>query len=191
MLPAFGGGGGGGPGGGGGGGGGAWRATDLSHDQVPENKDEKRRITARGGRVERMYDWESMSDGTKYKDWYGPYRVWSNRYDFRLPGVAMARSIGDQIAAEVGVTCEPDVEFYDLDVARPGAEDKVLIVASDGVWEFITSKEAVELVAAVKAGGGNPQQAAEALADEAKKRWTQEEDVVDDITAIVAYLDHE
>ena len=174
-----------------GGDGGAWTATDLSHDQVPENADEKKRIEEHGGRVERMYDWETMSDGTKYKDFYGPYRVWSFKYDFRSPGVAMARSIGDQIGAEVGVTCQPDVAFYDLDVGRPGAEDKVLIVASDGVWEFIKSQEAVELVAAVKAGGGDPRRAAEALADEAKKRWNEEEEVVDDITAIVAYLDHE
>lgn len=42
----------------------------------------------------------------------------------------------------VGVSSEPQHVQLEL---KPS--DKLLILASDGVWEFISSKEAVELVA--------------------------------------------
>ena len=35
----------------------------------------------------------------------GPYRVWLKTQNY--PGLAMSRSIGDLVAASVGVTCEP------------------------------------------------------------------------------------
>lgn len=45
------------------------------------------------------------------------------------------------LACSVGVSSEPQHVQLDLTAA-----DKLLILASDGVWEFISSKEAVELV---------------------------------------------
>lgn len=35
----------------------------------------------------------------------GPYRVWLKTQNY--PGLAMSRSIGDLVAASIGVTCEP------------------------------------------------------------------------------------
>jgi hypothetical protein len=37
----------------------------------------------------------------------GPARVWLKEED--LPGLAMSRSIGDLVAASVGVTWEPEI----------------------------------------------------------------------------------
>ena len=48
----------------------------------------------------------------------------------------MSRSLGDHGVAEVGVTAEPEML---IDEIRP--EDTLLILASDGVWEFISSQE--------------------------------------------------
>lgn len=45
----------------------------------------------------------------------------------------------------VGVSSEPQHIQLDLTPA-----DKLLILASDGVWEFISSQEAVELVGAAE-----------------------------------------
>eukprot|EP00967_Tisochrysis_lutea_P128931 scaffold221225_cov22-Tisochrysis_lutea.AAC.1 len=42
----------------------------------------------------------------------------------------------------VGVSSEPDHSVIDLT-----EQDRFIILASDGVWEFITSKEAVDIVA--------------------------------------------
>ena len=59
-----------------------------------------------------------------------------------------------------------------------------IIIASDGVWEFISNQEAVDIVGA----HSNPEEACKILVEEATKRWHQEEEVVDDITAVVVFL---
>lgn len=45
----------------------------------------------------------------------------------------------------VGVTALPDVNAH-----RISREDHFVILATDGVWEFVTSREAVELVSKVE-----------------------------------------
>lgn len=64
----------------------------------------------------------------------------------------------------------------------------MLLLCSDGVWEFIKFQEAINMV--LKEGPGNAMQAAKNLASEARQRWLNEEEgqVVDDITVIVVYL---
>ena len=56
-------------------------------------------------------------------------------------GLAMARSLGDRCVKDVGVIADPVVVEYALDPAR----DDFLIIASDGIWEFIPSDFAVAL----------------------------------------------
>jgi serine/threonine protein phosphatase PrpC len=48
----------------------------------------------------------------------------------------MSRSFGDEVAASVGVIAEPEIIEYTLK-----EEDKFFILASDGIWEFISSNE--------------------------------------------------
>jgi serine/threonine protein phosphatase PrpC len=48
----------------------------------------------------------------------------------------MSRSFGDEIAGDVGVIAEPEVQEYSL-----SENDKFLILATDGIWEFINSQE--------------------------------------------------
>ncbi len=63
---------------------------------------------------------------------------------------------------------------------------RFFLICSDGVWEFMSSQEAVDLVALH--GPGEAQRGAEALSQEAWKRWVREEgNVVDDITVIVVW----
>ena len=53
----------------------------------------------------------------------------------------MSRSFGDKIAHSVGVIPEPEIIEYSL-----LEEDKFIILASDGIWEFISNDECVNLV---------------------------------------------
>ena len=48
----------------------------------------------------------------------------------------MSRSIGDYIAHSVGVATDAEVKRFELT-----AEDKFLIIASDGVWEFLSNEQ--------------------------------------------------
>jgi len=151
----------------------AWEAHDLSVDQKPDDPGEKARIESRGGYVSRA------------SESYGPARVWKGGFGIG-PGLAMSRSLGDHCVAEVGVTAEPEMV---TDEITP--EDTLLILASDGVWEFITSQEAVAIC---QAKYPNATAATKALIKESAAKWKAAEgNYRDDISAIVVglpVLDH-
>ena len=64
-----------------------------------------------------------------------------------------------------------------------------MILASDGVWEFIYSQEAVDIVSASLREGKNVTEACQDLINQASQRWVEEEgDYRDDITAVVIRL---
>ena len=69
----------------------------------------------------------------------GPHRVWLKNQN--LPGLAMARSFGDLVAASVGVSPEPEVLDFDLE-----PNDKFIVIASDGVWEFLSNEDVMKIV---------------------------------------------
>ena len=53
----------------------------------------------------------------------------------------MSRSFGDNVSKTVGVTCDPEVIKMKLD-----KRDRFLLLASDGVWEFISNQEVLQLI---------------------------------------------
>mmetsp|Transcript_26281 Transcript_26281/g.59909 ORF Transcript_26281/g.59909 Transcript_26281/m.59909 type:complete len:365 (-) Transcript_26281:283-1377(-) len=147
--------------------GGKWVAEDLTPDHKPELDGERKRIQSSGGEVRKL-----AGDI--------PHRVFAKGKMY--PGLAMSRSLGDNVAHTVGVSEVPDVVSV-----KVTEEAKFAIVCSDGVWEFISSQEAVDMVA--KFGKAHVQDATDSLCKEAWKRWIDEEgNVVDDITAIVVWL---
>jgi serine/threonine protein phosphatase PrpC len=58
-----------------------------------------------------------------------------------MPGLAMSRSLGDQVAHSVGVSSVPEIMEYYMTV-----DDKFVVIATDGVWEFLSSQEVAEIV---------------------------------------------
>ena len=111
------------------------------------------------------------------------YRVWLDK-EWSQIGLAMARSIGDHAVKSVGVIAEPVVSFHDVK-----ENDSFLILATDGVWEFISSAEAVKTVAKHLHKGAT--KACQVLIEAAAAKWHDEEgDYRDDITALVIRLQH-
>lgn len=53
----------------------------------------------------------------------------------------MSRSIGDCIAHSVGCSCEPEMTYSLLT-----PEDKIILLASDGIWEFLTNQQVASIV---------------------------------------------
>ena len=47
----------------------------------------------------------------------------------------MSRSLGDYVAQSVGVSCRPELIYYNVT-----PEDRFLVIASDGVWEFLSNE---------------------------------------------------
>lgn len=151
---------------------GEWEAFDISQDHKPSDDQERKRIERCGGRVEPVKD--------AFGRFVGPCRVWLKHEP--LPGLAMSRSIGDLLASSIGVSAEPDVFFHTL-----GPNDKFLIIASDGIWEFVNSLACVKIVAKWYEKG-SPEKAAEELCEFAVSMWKGNEMNVDDITVIVVFF---
>ena len=153
---------------------GAWTSYDLTRDHKPTEKDEEARVLMNNGRIQPFVDEETGQ-------FVGPQRVWIKEDE--VPGLAMTRSFGDQVAHLVGVIAEPEITEYEFK-----EEDKFFLVASDGVWEFITSNECVNIIKDYYLKN-DMSGCCEYLYQESKKRWMKEEEVVDDITMILVFLD--
>lgn len=132
-----------------------WKHHDLSRDHKPDDKEEMTRIKVNGGRIEPYYDENGQQAG--------PHRVWLMDYEY--PGLAMSRSFGDKVAASVGVIAIPEIIEWKLTEA-----DRFIILASDGLWEFMESNEVVNIVKDYYLKN-DIQGAAEYLVKESSKRW--------------------
>ena len=140
----------------------------ITQDHKPSLPEERKRIEGSGGRVFAL----SYDDG-----YTGPERVWLKDQD--IPGLAMSRSLGDTVAHSVGVVSTPDVFERTLT-----DDDRMIVLGSDGLWEFISSEEVVRIIQDCR----SPQEAVERLGSVSWDRWFNEEKVVDDTTIIVVFL---
>ncbi len=149
-----------------------WSAKNLTRDHKPTEEDEKKRIIDKGGRIESYKD----EDGQPV----GPERVWLKGED--VPGLAMSRSFGDDVAHMIGVTSKPEILEYNL-----CEEDKFIMLASDGIYEFISSEEAVNMVKDFYLKD-DIDGALNHLYKVSSQKWLVEEEVIDDITLIIMFL---
>jgi serine/threonine protein phosphatase PrpC len=102
------------------------------------------------------------------------------------PGLLMTRSLGDLSVKRHGVVSTPEVLEW------PAPQGALLIVASDGVWEVMSTQEASEIIFEALEGGKSRQEAVETLVSVARARWAEEdEDYCDDITVVLAPVDEE
>ena len=94
----------------------------------------------------------------------------------------MSRSIGDFIATTLGIIPVP--EFIDQKIDN---DIKFIVIASDGVWEFLSNEKVAEIVLPFYKKN-DPNGACKALIKESTYWWNQEDIVVDDITVIVVFF---
>ena len=149
-----------------------WFSQNLSYDHKPDKKLEKERILKNGGKIEPYLD--------ERGEYFGPNRVWVKNKN--VPGLAMSRSFGDKVAHSVGVISEPEIIEYSL-----LEEDKFIILASDGIWEFISNDECVNLLKDFY-NKKDINGAINILYKESSERWINREEIIDDITMIIVFL---
>ena len=149
-----------------------WTCQQLSRDHKPIEKDEAQRILDYDGEIEKIED----DDG----NWTGPLRVWVKESDG--PGLAMTRSFGDEVGASVGVISKPEVGEYKIK-----EEDKAIIIASDGLWEYITNKEVTDIVKKL-INKRDVNIIVNELYKESVNRWKIKDQGIDDITIICILL---
>ena len=122
--------------------------VEMSIDQKPIREDEKLRIMDKGGEV---------SDKLT-----GAPRVY--RKNDEVPGLAVSRSIGDIVAHEVGVSCEPEIFEKELD-----SDDHFIVIGSDGIWDAMSSCEVVGFI--FQKMESQKSKCAQLLAEECRNRW--------------------
>ena len=147
------------------------KITPLSIDQKPDDPEESKRIIENGGEISQFEE-----DGEKS----GPFRVWKKGEVY--PGIAMSRSIGDLIASTLGVIPEP--KFIEDKVDK---DTKFIVIASDGVWEFLDNKTVCDIVMPFYKKN-DPDGACKALIKESTEWWNKEDIVVDDITVVIVFF---
>ncbi|KAJ4839876.1 hypothetical protein Tsubulata_003181 [Turnera subulata] len=159
-------------------------AVDLSIDQTPFRADELERVKLCGARVLTLDQIEGLKDpdvqcwgAEEEGDDGDPPRLWV--HNGMYPGTAFTRSIGDSIAETIGVVPNPEIVVLELTPQHP-----FFVLASDGVFEFLSSQTVVDMVAKYK----DPRDACAAIVAESYRLWLQYETRTDDITVIVVHV---
>ena len=151
-----------------------WKYVNLSRDHKPDIKEEAERILKKGGRIRQMMD----EDG----NFAGPLRVYMKDKD--MPGLAMTRSFGDYFASIAGTISVPEIKEHIL-----VQEDRFLVLASDGLFEFISTEEVGNIVKGYYEKN-DIVGCCEFLYKESYRKWiAEEEDTVDDITIILVFFE--
>jgi len=153
---------------------GPWHVMEATRDHKPCLSGEQSRIEEAGAQV--------LKKGTELQSIhrvYTPNQTW--------PSINMSRSLGDLHAHTQGVIATPDVSV----VEQPwdsAAEEAVMIIGSDGLWDVVAPSCAVELAVACR---DSPEDPAEALCSLAFKRWMAQGlqgRYSDDITVVVKFF---
>jgi len=166
------------------------KACDLSSDHNCYRQDERDRVQAKGkaivGSAAQVYGNRPQDDAAWEDDWDGsdPPRVWHKWPENPskwIGGTAFTRSIGDRAAHEHGAVIS-EAEYQQRSVTE---QDRVLLIASDGVFEYLDSQACVDIIVQYT----SPMDGCRALVDQSFKHWLDNETRTDDISAIVVRLD--
>ncbi|CDP13625.1 unnamed protein product [Coffea canephora] len=123
-------------------------AVQLTVDLKPNLPREAARIQKYKGRVFALQDEPEVA------------RVWLPNSD--SPGLAMARAFGDFCLKDFGLISVPDVYYHQIT-----EKDEFVVLATDGVWDVLSNKEAVDVVASAPSHAT----AARAVVDCATRAW--------------------
>ena len=96
------------------------------------------------------------------------------------PGLAVSRCLGHSGVIRIGIIPTPDVSSFEVD-----DNDRCLIIASDGIWDFIDPNEALEMTLSHHP---DADAACRALVETASQRWIEDDPTYrDDISACVIF----
>ena len=161
-------------------------AYSLSVDQTPYRKDERERVKSCGAQVLTM----AMAQGQEKirPDWDSNIESLDGTTDAPLlfakgslqPAYPFTRSLGDSMSIRLGLNAEAELLQKAL-----REQDQFILLASDGVWEYMTNQIVCNMVIGFK----DPVEACKAVIASAYGYWLQFEVRTDDITVILAYID--
>ena len=166
---------------------GAWDIVEVTHDQTCFRRDERERMRKEAKEPVLFATLGMILGETPLSEDFGdesieaaddPPRVFRNGASY--PGCAFTRSLGDTVGKRLGVSSDPELLTYQLD-----KNSRCLVMASDGVFEFMTNEE---VMAAAKRHWGNALAACEEIVATAYDYWATEDSRSDDVTCAVVFL---
>ncbi|XP_065624006.1 probable protein phosphatase 2C 74, partial [Quercus suber] len=122
-------------------------AVQLTVDLKPNLSKEAERIKKCKGRVFALQNEPEVA------------RVWLPNAN--SPGLAMARAFGDFCLKDFGLISVPEISYHQVT-----EKDEFVVLATDGVWDVLSNKEVVEIVAS-----SPPSSAARKLVESANRAW--------------------
>ncbi|KAK1313056.1 putative protein phosphatase 2C 33 [Acorus calamus] len=142
-------------------------AVQLTVDLKPNLPREAERIKRCKGRVFALQDEPEVA------------RVWLPNYD--SPGLAMARAFGDFCLKDFGLISVPDISYR-----RLTEKDEFIVLATDGVWDVLSNKEVVDIVASAPSRSS----AARILVEKAVQSWRSKYPTskIDDCAVVCLFL---
>ncbi|KAK7295194.1 hypothetical protein RJT34_18099 [Clitoria ternatea] len=143
-------------------------AVQLTVDLKPNLPAEAERIRKCKGRVFALQDEPEVA------------RVWLPNND--SPGLAMARAFGDFCLKDFGLISVPEVSYR-----RLTEKDEFIVLATDGIWDVLSNKEVVDIIAAAP----RRSTAARSLVETAVRAWRYKYPTskVDDCAVVCLFLD--
>ncbi|KAK8923890.1 putative protein phosphatase 2C 33 [Platanthera zijinensis] len=141
--------------------------VQLTVDLKPNLPREAERIKRYKGRVFALQDEPEVA------------RVWLPNYD--SPGLAMARAFGDFCLKDYGLISVPDISYR-----RITNKDEFIVLATDGIWDVLSNKEVVDIVASAPAQSS----ASRSLVEHAVRAWRLKYPTskVDDCAVVCLFL---
>ena len=152
------------------------KADPLTDDHKPQRPDERARLEQSSALLLTEREVRGFGDDSKIY-------ICRERGGDIVYGVLFTRSLGDADAhIHLGVSATPEMGLRTL-----GDSDRYIVLASDGVWDYMTNEEVMEYCNTNK----DPLKSAEAIVSDASERWaTRDADNRrDDITVVVVKMD--
>ncbi|TYJ38153.1 hypothetical protein E1A91_A05G424700v1 [Gossypium mustelinum] len=143
-------------------------AVQLTVDLKPNLPAEAERIRKYKGRVFALKDEPEVA------------RVWLPNSN--APGLAMARAFGDFCLKDFGLISVPEISYWPV-----SEKDEFIVLATDGIWDVLSNKEVVDIVASCRARTS----AARALVETAVRAWRYKYPTskVDDCAVVCLFFD--
>ncbi|KAK9138623.1 hypothetical protein Sjap_009217 [Stephania japonica] len=143
-------------------------AVQLTVDLKPNLPAEAERIRKCRGRVFALQDEPEVA------------RVWLPHND--SPGLAMARAFGDFCLKDFGLISVPEISYR-----RLTEKDEFIVMATDGVWDVLSNKEVVDIIASAPTRSS----ASRFLVESAVRGWRSKYPTskVDDCAVVCLFLD--
>jgi len=154
--------------------------ADSAYEVIKETTDHKPDLPEERKRIE-----SANPPGRVVFDGFYNHRVFAQAGNY--PGLNMSRALGDVIAhKEAGLTAVPDVMTINLKEYK-GNHELVVVLCTDGVWEFIKSSEALDIIKTEFGSKRSPGEVANKLAERSWDEWMKDSDheISDDITVMM------